>query len=635
MRAALALLLLVIVVYLQLTACDAADFVPTPIVTPTHRNDTKITLYVRAARVSIPLEWIDGKEVFFEYTARFYEEGDSGPMLPGPTLKVNPGGKILLTLVNDLGKEGLANTTGPMNAFHGPNITNVHFHGMHSDPKKDNPFKVALPGEKLMYEIVVPPDHEPGLHWYHAHSHGAVYHQVMGGLFGAIDVGEGDFITTPAHPFHGWDSEVLMIHLYRLNNSVRCDGTPILTVDAAIGSLLPSDPRMVDRMGKEYKMPADLFLVNGQHRPTVKAKRGHPMLLRIVFAAGSCCINMSLPKQCAFHVAAVDGIPLRRTVEVVEGWQYFTTATRRSLVVVCEEKGTYPVHHVDNDSDVIFYLKSEGVSQKGGRTVSFPVTMPKYSPNYLSLTGRSTLYREISFSQQDLPRQKTYYVLGQGPNCQSLQNSSTCHYEYFQGEIGSRLEGYHGFMVPLHTVVTARVYGDPTDERVHTLHLHVNHFQFLSFKARPGGNHENDTMAMYGIRSGEFRDTIPILDGVTIIRWQAATYVGEVVYHCHVLNHEDRGMMLSYLVYSPLSDEGEAVRRYEQSQTGAFFSTWLKRSHVYVLLSVLLLASAAAAAWQYLLHRGIRSLADAQRAFDARPDAGTPGERIPLLQPRE
>nr|CCM12685.1 hypothetical protein, conserved [Leishmania guyanensis] len=632
MRAAFVLLLLVIVVCLHIDVGNAADFVPSPIILPTETNDTKVTLYVRTGRVSIPLEWVDGKEVFFEYTGRFYEESNGRPMLPGPTLKVNPGGRIILRLVNKLGKEGLANTTGPMNMFHGPNITNVHFHGMHSDPKKDNPFIVALPGETLVYTINVRRDHEPGLHWYHAHAHGSVYQQVMGGLFGAIDMGEGDFMTTPLHPFHGWDSQILIVHLYRLKNSLRCDGTPMSSLDIAMGTLLPSNPRIVDRKNNEYEMPADLLLVNGQHRPTVTVKRGYPMLLRIVFAAGSCYINMSLPKQCTFYMTAVDGTQLRRTVEVKEGWLYFTTATRRSLAVVCEEKGIYPVHHIGDQSDVIFYLKSEGMKPKGNRAVVFPVTMPKYSPDYLHLESRNTFYREISFSQRDMPITKPYYILGQGQNCKSLQNSSSCHYEGFQGEIGRRIEGYHGFTVPLNTVVTARVYGDPTDNRPHPLHLHVNHFQFLSFEPRPGGNHENETMAMYGVHTGELRDTIPILDGVTTIRWKAATYEGEVVYHCHVLSHEDRGMMLSYLVYSPLGDYGKAMRRYQSSKTGAFFSTWLHRSHVYILLGVFLLASAAAVAWRYLQHQGIHCAADAQTAFNAQLETGTPAERIPLLQ---
>ncbi|GET85599.1 hypothetical protein, conserved [Leishmania tarentolae] len=634
MRILLAFLLVAVVVCLHITMSNAADFFPSPVIHPTGKSNTEATLYVRTGQVSIPLEWDDEKEVFFQYTGRFYEIGDSGPTLPGPTLKVNPGGKIVLTLVNDLGKEKMVRTTGPMNTFHGPNITNVHFHGMHSDPRIDNPFKVALPGETVVYEINVPRDHEPGLHWYHAHSHGAVYYQVMGGMFGAIDVGEGDFTKTPGHRFYGWDSQILMVHLYRLNSSERCDGMPMSDLDVAMGSLVPFDPRITDRNGNNYQMPAELFLVNGQHRPTVAVKRGHPMLLRIAFAAGSCYINMSLPKQCTFHMTAIDGAQLRQTVEVVEGWLYFTTATRRSLVVVCDKEGVYPVSHTGDPADTVFYLKSEGNGQRSDDAVAFPMTMPEYHPSYLQFEGNSTFYREISLSQRDLPITKPYYVLGQGPNCESMQNSSTCYYEYFQGKIGSRIEGYHGFTVPLHAVVTARVYGDPTDKRPHPLHFHVNHFQFLSFEPRPGGNHENVTMAMYGVHSGELRDTIPILDGVTTIRWKAATYVGEVVYHCHALHHEDRGMMVSYLVYSPLSKDGKAVQRYEQSQTGAFLSPGPHRSHAYRLLFVLLLASAALAAWRYLRNSSTRCFADVRDAFDAQLYAGTPGECIPLIQRR-
>ncbi|KAG5511957.1 hypothetical protein JKF63_07782 [Porcisia hertigi] len=633
MRADHAVRLLIIAICLHLAWSNAADFSPTPIVLPTADKVTNVTLHVRTGHISIPLEWIGEEKVFFEYTGRFYEEGHSGPMLPGPTLRVKPGGRILLTLVNNLGKEGLTDMKQRMNYFHGPNITNVHFHGMHSDPKKDNPFKVALPGETLVYKINIPRDHKPGFHWYHTHTHGASYHQLMGGLFGAIHVEEGDFMATPAHPLRGCDSHILMVHLYRLKNSERCDGMPMSSLDVAMGSLLFSDPRIVDRNGNVYEMPADLFLVNGQHRPTVTVKRGHPTLLHIAFAAGSCYMNMSLPTQCTFHLAAIDGTPVARTVEVAEGWQYFTTATRRSLAVVCRGEGTFPVHHSGNHSDVIFYIKSENGSGTDACTVAFPATMPTYSADYLYLEGSNAFYREISLSQQDVPIPRPHYVLGQGSDCRSLKNSSTCYYEPFQGEIASHVEGYHGFTVPLYAVVTARVYGDPTDQRPHPFHFHVNHFKFVSFEPRPGGVHENETMAMYGVHSGEFRDTIPILDGVTTIRWQAATYTGEVVYHCHALHHEDRGMMLSYLVYSPLADDGKAVQKLAQSHVSAFWSGLLHLC-LYVLCAAFSLVMVSAAVLWFCPERGIRSLAEARHAFDAYSYVGTPDEHIPLVPSR-
>jgi FtsP/CotA-like multicopper oxidase with cupredoxin domain len=628
----LTLLLTCFVAAIPLGMC--AELKSAPVVFPTKNSNTNVNLIVRAGRVSVPLDRDDGKEVFFEYTGRFYEMDGSGPLLPGPTLKVNPGGKIKLMLINELGSAAPANATVTMNSFHGPNITNVHFHGMHSDPRKDDPFTVYGPGESHMYKISVPRDHEPGLHWYHTHSHGATYYQLMGGLFGAIDVGEGDFMTTPVHPFRGWDSQLLMIHLYRLGESHRCDGLPLDAMDTAMGSLLPSNPRFVDSKGQTYNMPPDLFLVNGQHRPTVTMHRDHPMLLRMAFAAGSCYLNLSLPRQCDFHVTAIDGVQLRRTREVVEHWQYFTTATRIAVAAVCREEGRFPVHLTDSASDVIFYLESKPPKKGDVLEVSFPVTLPKYTPDYLHLRGSQRISRDISLSQKDLPTPKPYYVLGQGTDCSSLQNSSTCFYEHFQGQLGSRLEGYHDFMVPLHTVVTARVFGDPTDERPHPLHFHVNHFQFLSFEPRVGGLHENHTMAMYGVRSGDYRDTIPILDGVTAIRWQASTYTGEVVYHCHALHHEDRGMMTSYLVYSPMDANGKAIEQMRQKRAIKSYS-WLHRSHVYVLVFVFVLATVVALTWRSVMHRRhLRGMADVHQAIDAHMGNGSPGERVPLVPRR-
>lgn len=615
---------------ISLSLC--AQLTTPQVIAPDKDGATIINLTVRAGRVSIPLEWKGGKEVFFEYTGRFYEIDESGPLLPAPTIKAKPGGTIVLELSNELGPdESEKEHVMFVNAFHGPNITNVHFHGMHSDPRKDDPFTVYGPGESHVYKISVPRDHEPGLHWYHTHSHGATYYQLMGGLFGAIDVGEGDFMTTPVHPFRGWDSQLLMIHLYRLGDSDRCDGLSLAAMDTEMGSMLPSDPQFVDRKGNTYSMPPDLFLVNGQHRPTVTVHRDHPMLLRMAFAAGSCYLNISLPKQCDFHVTAIDGVQLRRTREVVDRWQYFATATRRSLAVVCREEGTFPVHHADDGSDVIFYIKSAPPRNDDKLEASFPVTLPKYSPDYLFLGGSQKYYRDISLSQKDLPDPKPYYILGQGTNCESLQNSSTCYHEPFQGQLGNNYEKYHNFMVPLHSVVTARLFGDPTDVRPHPFHFHVNHFQFLSFEPRVGGKHENHTMAMYGVRSGDYRDTIPILDGVTLIRWQASTYTGEVVYHCHALHHEDRGMMASYLVYNPLDETGKAIERFKTPTTTAKPQLGLHRSHVYVLLFVLVLASAAAVAWRMLRRRRLESMADVHQAIDVHTGNASPGESAPLI----
>lgn len=128
--------------------------------------------------------------------------------------------------------------------------------------------------------------------------------------------------------------------------------------------------------------------------------------------------------------------------------------------------------------------------------------------------------RDVSLSQRDLEDvdPTPYYVLGQGTDCSSLKSSETCHYEHFMGPAGMALEKYNGFTVPMYSVVTVKLFGDPTDDVPHPFHFHVNHFKVISFTPRPDGQHANQTLEMYGVGMNEYRDTVPVLDGETIVQ---------------------------------------------------------------------------------------------------------------------
>jgi FtsP/CotA-like multicopper oxidase with cupredoxin domain len=97
-----------------------------------------------------------------------YDDG-----LVGPTLVVDPGDTIELTLDNQLDAH-----------------TNLHFHGMHVSPADngDNNFLSVHPGEQFAYSLAIPEDHPPGTFWYHSHAHGLSEEQVFGGLSGMIIV---------------------------------------------------------------------------------------------------------------------------------------------------------------------------------------------------------------------------------------------------------------------------------------------------------------------------------------------------------------------------------------------------------------------------------------------------------------
>ena len=61
--------------------------------------------------------------------------------------------------------------------------------------------------------------------------------------------------------------------------------------------------------------------------------------------------------------------------------------------------------------------------------------------------------------------------------------------------------------------------------------MHTNDFQVMSVNGRPYKAHGlQDTM------------NLPV-DGTAVIRIRFADYPGRTVFHCHILNHEDEGMM--------------------------------------------------------------------------------------------
>jgi FtsP/CotA-like multicopper oxidase with cupredoxin domain len=65
----------------------------------------------------------------------------------------------------------------------------------------------------------------------------------------------------------------------------------------------------------------------------------------------------------------------------------------------------------------------------------------------------------------------------------------------------------------------------------HPFHIHVNDFQVMSINGRP-------------YRAHSLQDTLPLpVGGVVRIRMRFRTFLGAYVYHCHILAHEDAGMM--------------------------------------------------------------------------------------------
>jgi len=79
------------------------------------------------------------------------------------------------------------------------------------------------------------------------------------------------------------------------------------------------------------------------------------------------------------------------------------------------------------------------------------------------------------------------------------------------------------------------------DDDDHTFHIHVNDFQVMSVNDQPYEAHG-------------LQDTVILpANGEVVVRMQFQDFVGRFVYHCHILPHEDTGMMGTVEVVDPFT----------------------------------------------------------------------------------
>jgi len=154
------------------------------------------TRHARAAGASLTLSVTRSGDKFF-YNGK----------ITGPIISASAGETIKVDLVNSMPALD-DDCMDDMNDPHGENTTNLHTHGLHVSPEQDstgnfdsdNVFLNVVPQEQVVpcwndatfrrgknqYRFNLPDDHPPGTHWYHAHKHGSTYDQVVGGLAGAL-----------------------------------------------------------------------------------------------------------------------------------------------------------------------------------------------------------------------------------------------------------------------------------------------------------------------------------------------------------------------------------------------------------------------------------------------------------------
>jgi FtsP/CotA-like multicopper oxidase with cupredoxin domain len=131
--------------------------------------------------------------------------------LENPTLYLNPGDTLNITVTNNTPQVLPTETGATTEVFNPPNCgntteielnadnsalnvmtggsMNIHYHGTNTSPAcgADNVTKTLInPGVTFSYSVTFPSNEPPGLYWYHPHVHGLSEAAVQGGASGAI-----------------------------------------------------------------------------------------------------------------------------------------------------------------------------------------------------------------------------------------------------------------------------------------------------------------------------------------------------------------------------------------------------------------------------------------------------------------
>ena len=411
--------------------------------------------------------------------------------VPGPRLEIRSGDDVRIRFANRL-----------------PESTNLHFHGLHVPPSgnANNVFLEIPPGESQIYEFTLSPHHRCGTYWYHPHIHHLIARQVWAGLVGLLIV-RGELDDIPE--IRDADEEYLVLKDFGLD---------------ANGKLLMPDPTPQIMQGRE----GDLVLVNGELNPTFRISKDGLLRLRVLNASVARYYRLQLEDH-PMYLIATDGGPIGEPFELRE---LLLAPGERAEVLVRGERSP-DRYRLMNLPYRRFNMGMMGGGQMmGGMGRMRGTTISSNEPIVLATLE----YRETG---RPLPLPSRLVPIEPLPQAIQVRQLVFSHNMMRMGGDAFTINGLS--FDPKRTDTTVRV-GTVEDWEIvngggmmmdfdHPFHIHTNTFQVVSESDRsPRFQAWKDTVNVP--RGGSVRVRIPFQD-----------FPGRTVYHCHILDHEDLGMM--------------------------------------------------------------------------------------------
>jgi FtsP/CotA-like multicopper oxidase with cupredoxin domain len=483
-----------------------------------------------------------------------------------PTLRLSPGDLLILNLKNDLTDSSRAvaaarkgqshahaaakkNADPCENATMSLTSTNLHFHGLTVPAvcHQDDVLKTSIqPGDApFEYKFRIPENEPPGLYWYHPHIHGFSKAQVLGGASGAMII-EG--IERANKEVAGLPERVLIIRDQDLLNP----SSPPAKSEPVVPKFLVDHDGDAANTGTGFGKPAKDLSINFVPVPypdyppaAIQMKPQERQFWRVLNASAITYLNLAVlykrvPQQLA--IVALDGVPLNANGTTADfiSWQthlgvppggrveFIVTGPPAGVqgLLVTRTVDTGVGGENDPNRAIATITTAEDVPEPRSKLALSPVPLPPPTEPWLGNVAPIRV-RKLYFSEKLLD-----------PND---PNSATTFYLTVDGQTPTPFNPASG--VP--DIIAKQ--GDVEDwiienrsTELHAFHIHQLHFMLVAWNEVP----VNEPFLRDTINVPYHKDADLQYPSVRLrMDFRDPNTIGTFVYHCHLLEHEDGGMM--------------------------------------------------------------------------------------------
>jgi suppressor of ftsI len=422
-----------------------------------------------------------------------------------PTLRLSPGDQLKITYINDLP------TKLQERCLIGPcmDMTNLHFHGLTVSPDRpqdDVLDMMAMPGQTLSYTVHIPKDHPPGLYWYHTHPHGESYQQALDGMSGALVI-EG--IESYYPELVGLPEQILIVRGLSIADDPQA---------ADLKQRVEVSP---DICGEAAGAPTEVYTVNGALRPQIEIAAGERQFWRLVNATADRYLDLEL-EGATFEIVAMDGMPIVRhdpahRMRIVD--HILLPPAGRLEAIVIGPTGPAHAHLTsrcvntgpDGDPNPAMILADIVARPAGPSTARVPASSLKPDLKTVDVSAEEKMPPQftVTFTED----KHGFYINGQKFTLDA------------EPMVRVKIGSYRHWRI---VNVSAEL---------HPMHIHQVHFLVYAENDKP-------------IAAPLWLDTVNVPTGGTvdvIMDFTDPVIRGMSVFHCHLLNHEDKGMMAKIL----------------------------------------------------------------------------------------